>query len=285
MLGRGWARLVADDGRLAAVPGGPAGLRLQPRLRLAVLRRAGARQDLPDRRRPQRASACRCTCSSRSRSTSGSAGTSACGGEMPTTWVQEHFHPGTSIPLVGVLVSLVYCSHFLVMPTVAVVLWIRNRPRFRIWMRMVIALAVAGVATYFLYPMAPPWLADSGGVFPGPPVGRYTSEGFDLIGLHMVGGCSARGSTSSTRSPPCRRCTRRTRRSRPASSGSARRWWQKALLALLPARDGLLPALRRRALRRRRARRGGLRPGVIAALASAAPPTDPPRGRRTRPHW
>ena len=63
---------------------------------------------------------------------------------MPTTWVQEHFHPGTSIPLIGVLVSLVYCSHFLVMPTVAVVLWIRNRPRFLIWMRMVIALAVAG---------------------------------------------------------------------------------------------------------------------------------------------
>ena len=24
-------------------------------------------------------------------------------GEMPTTWVQEHFHPGTSIPLIGVL--------------------------------------------------------------------------------------------------------------------------------------------------------------------------------------
>ena len=47
-------------------------------------------------------------------------------------------------------------------------LWIRNRRRFRIWMRMVVVLAVAGVATYFLYPMAPPWLADNGGVFPGP---------------------------------------------------------------------------------------------------------------------
>ena len=107
--------------------------------------------------------------------------------------MQETFHPSTSIPLIGVFVSLVYCSHFLVMPTVAVVLWIRNRPRFLIWMRMVIALAVAGVATYFLYPMAPPWLADSGGVFPGPAVGRYTSEGFDLIGLHMVGGMVSQG--------------------------------------------------------------------------------------------
>ena len=51
----GLARLVADDGRLAAVPGGAARLRLQPRLRLAVLRRAGPREDLPDHRRPQRA--------------------------------------------------------------------------------------------------------------------------------------------------------------------------------------------------------------------------------------
>ena len=63
-------------------------------------------------------------------------------GTMPTVWVQEHFHPGTAIPWYGVLVSLVYCSHFLVMPIVAIVLWIRNRARFRVWMNMVIVLAV-----------------------------------------------------------------------------------------------------------------------------------------------
>ena len=77
----------------------------------------------------------------------------------------------------GLLISLVYVSHFLVMPTVAVLLWIRNRARFLIWMRMVIALAVAGVTTYFLYPMAPPWLAQEGGVFPGGFVGRAGSGG------------------------------------------------------------------------------------------------------------
>jgi len=114
-------------------------------------------------------------------------------GTMPTTWVQEHFHAGTSVPWYGVLVSLVYSSHFLVMPIVAIVLWITNRARFRVWMNMVIVLAVAGVATYVLFPMAPPWLADSGGVFPGGFVGRYTSEGFDLIGLHMIGGLVSQG--------------------------------------------------------------------------------------------
>ena len=147
------------------------------------------------------------------------------------------------------------------MPTVAVVLWIRNRPRFLIWMRMVIALAVAGVATYFLYPMAPPWLADSGGVFPGPPVGRYTSEGFDLIGLHMVGGMVSQGQylVNPVAAMPSLHTAYAT-----LAAGFfwfGKNWWQKALLGLLPVRDGLRPALRRRALRRRRDRRRGVRPG------------------------
>jgi membrane-associated phospholipid phosphatase len=159
-------------------------------------------------------------------------------GELPTTWVQEHFHPGVSIPWYGVLVSLVYCSHFLVMPSVAIVLWIRNRERFRIWMNMVIALAVAGVATYFLYPMAPPWLADNGGVFPGPYVGRYTSEGFDVVGLHMVGGLVSQGQylVNPVAAMPSLHTAYAT-----LAAGFfwfGKRWWQKALLACYPLAMG-----------------------------------------------
>jgi membrane-associated phospholipid phosphatase len=160
------------------------------------------------------------------------------GGTMPTTWVQEHFHPTASIPWYGVLVSLVYCSHFLVMPTVAVILWIRNRPRFLVWMRMVIALAVAGVATYFLYPMAPPWLADVGGVYPGPTVGRYTSEGFDTIGMHMVGGLVSQGQylVNPVAAMPSLHTAYAT-----LAAGFfwwGKRWWQKALLAGYPLAMG-----------------------------------------------
>lgn len=159
-------------------------------------------------------------------------------GAMPGTWVQEHFHPTTAIPWYGVLVSLVYCSHFLVMPIVAIVLWIRNRPRFQVWMRMVVVLAVAGVTTYFLYPMAPPWLADSGGVFPGPPVGRYTSEGFDLIGLHMVGGLVSQGQylVNPVAAMPSLHTAYAT-----LAAGFfwfGKRWWQKALLACYPLAMG-----------------------------------------------
>jgi membrane-associated phospholipid phosphatase len=160
------------------------------------------------------------------------------GGTMPTTWVQEHLHPGTSIPWYGVLVALVYCSHFLVMPTVAVILWIRNRPRFLIWMRMVIVLAVAGVATYFVYPMAPPWLADAGGVFPGPAVGRYSSEGFDLIGLHMVGGLVSQGQylVNPVAAMPSLHTAYATLAAGFFWWGKS--WWEKTLLACYPLAMG-----------------------------------------------
>jgi membrane-associated phospholipid phosphatase len=159
-------------------------------------------------------------------------------GTMPTIWVQEHFHHGTAIPWYGVLVSLTYSSHFLVMPIVAIVLWITNRARFRVWMNMVIALAVAGVTTYFLYPMAPPWLADNGGVFPGGFVGRYTSEGFDLIGLHMIGGLVSQGQylVNPVAAMPSLHTAYAT-----LAAGFfwfGRPWWGKLLLACYPVAMG-----------------------------------------------
>jgi membrane-associated phospholipid phosphatase len=156
------------------------------------------------------------------------------GSEMPTTWVQEHVHPTASIPWYGVGVSLVYCSHFLVMPIVAIVLWLGNRARFRVWMNMVIVLAVAGVTTYFLYPMAPPWLADNGGVFPVPLVGRYTSEGFDLVGLHMVGGLVSQGQylVNPVAAMPSLHTAYATLAAGFFWFGA--RWWQKVLLACYP---------------------------------------------------
>jgi membrane-associated phospholipid phosphatase len=124
------------------------------------------------------------------------------------------------------------------MPIVAIVLWIRNRRRFRVWMNLVVVLAVAGVATYFLYPMAPPWLANDGGVFPGPYVGRYTSEGFDLIGLHMVGGIVNQGQylVNPVAAMPSLHTAYAT-----LAAGFfwiGKRWWQKALLACYPLAMG-----------------------------------------------
>jgi membrane-associated phospholipid phosphatase len=160
-------------------------------------------------------------------------------GAMPTTWLQEHLHPDLHTPWYAAPISLTYSSHFLVMPTVAVVLWLVNRERFRVWMRMVVALAVAGVTTYFLYPMAPPWLADQRGVFPGPRVGRYSSDGFDLIGLHLVGGALDQGQylVNPVAAMPSLHMAYATLAAGLFWFG--RRWWQRALLALYPVAMGV----------------------------------------------
>jgi membrane-associated phospholipid phosphatase len=160
-------------------------------------------------------------------------------GGMPTTWVQEHLHPGTSVPWYGALTSLVYTSHFLVMPAVAVILWLTNQERFRVWMRMVVVLAVAGVATYVLYPMAPPWLADDAGIFPGPGVGRFTTEGFDRIGLELVGGALNQGQylVNPVAAMPSLHMAYATLAAGFFWFGKP--WWAKALLACYPLAMGL----------------------------------------------
>jgi hypothetical protein len=119
------------------------------------------------------------------------------GGTTPTQWLQANLHPGpadgTAIPWFALLVSLVYCSHYLVTPVTAVVMWLRDRSEFRQWMTMVVTLAVAGLATYVLLPTAPPWLASMQGDLGGAPVLRLTSEGFDQVGLNMVGSALSLG--------------------------------------------------------------------------------------------
>ena len=119
--GAAWGRMLLDWLPFQARA---AGLRLQPRLRLPLHRRADGRPRLPDPRRAQRARPAAPGATRRSTSTSGWPACSAIG-TTPTQWLQTHLHPGpvdgTAIPWFAVLVSLVYCSHYLVMPVTAVV--------------------------------------------------------------------------------------------------------------------------------------------------------------------
>ena len=198
-------------------------------------------------------------------------------GTTPTQWLQTQLHPGpvdgTAIPWFALLVSLVYCSHYLVMPVTAVVTWIRDRSEFRLWMSMVVTLAVAGLATYVLLPTAPPWLASYEGDLGGPTVLRLTSEGFDQVGLDMVGSALklGQGLVNPVAAMPSLHVAFATL--------AAGFWWSRVrrpyrpLLLLYPAGDVLLAGLRRRALRARRARRRRLRPG------------DPGRFRRWYARW
>jgi hypothetical protein len=50
---------------------------------------------------------------------------------------------------------------------------------------MVLALSLAGLATYVLYPAAPPWLAAKHGVIE--PVARISNAGWEVLGLPRAG--------------------------------------------------------------------------------------------------
>ena len=108
------------------------------------------------------------------------------GGHLPTVWLQQHlYHPG-AVQWWEVAVSLVYVSHFLAVPTVAVVLWVRSRVQWGRFMRRWFTLSLAGLITYFLYPAAPPWWAWEEGYLTEP-VARISTNGWNAIGLHSAG--------------------------------------------------------------------------------------------------
>ena len=102
-------------------------------------------------------------------------------GQVPTTWLQQHFYHPASVHWWDALATLVYASHFLATPIVAAVLWVRDRAVWFSYICRVIALAVAGLVTYTLFPEAPPWMAARDGLID--PVARLSSRGW--VWLHM----------------------------------------------------------------------------------------------------
>ncbi len=103
-------------------------------------------------------------------------------GAVPTVWLQAHV---TAPGWLAVLVTLVYSSHFVVTPLVLAVLWLRDRARWGRYARLVVALSLAGLTTYVLYPAAPPWLAARDGVIGA--VSRRSGDGWAELGLPRAG--------------------------------------------------------------------------------------------------
>lgn len=107
------------------------------------------------------------------------------GGVVPTVWLQDHLYH-INIQWYDVAVSFVYFSHFVTALIVAVVLWMRNRARWASFIRRFITLNVLGLATYFLYPAAPPWMA-AYDLYIQPIHDGLATRGWSAIGLHGAG--------------------------------------------------------------------------------------------------
>jgi hypothetical protein len=108
------------------------------------------------------------------------------GGQIPTLWLQHHLYDAFHIHWYDILASLVYFSHFVTALTVAAVLWMRNRQMWASFVRRWFTLTALGLATYFLYPAAPPWWAAKYGLIT--PINQNAiTRGWSALGLHFAG--------------------------------------------------------------------------------------------------
>ncbi len=103
----------------------------------------------------------------------------------PTEWLQEHLYRPDSVTPWDVAFTLIYTSYFIVPFAVAGTLWARNRDSFLQFSRRLVSLAVAGLATYIVFPAAPPWMAAERGLLSG--VQRTTGKGWEVLSVGTAG--------------------------------------------------------------------------------------------------
>jgi hypothetical protein len=108
------------------------------------------------------------------------------GTPIPNVWFQEHFykdppHPGWwNYPAFGI-----YLTHFFATLVIAAVLWKVAYPKFKRWRNLVVALFTAGLATYVLYPAAPPWWASEHGYLSFG-IRKVISDLWNHFGIHAA---------------------------------------------------------------------------------------------------
>lgn len=111
-------------------------------------------------------------------------------GELPTQRLQNWLCASTCADMSAgrwydTLFTATYASHFVCGLILAVVLWLRNRDHWVRWMRRYLALNLAGLTIYVLYPMVPPWMASDNGTFT-PSIERMTGRGGHGPGLQLA---------------------------------------------------------------------------------------------------
>jgi len=117
------------------------------------------------------------------------------GGTVPSVWLQQHLlHPGSPQWYDG-LATLIYTSHFLATPSMAAVLWLRDRECWWAFIARVVGLSLAGLVTYVLFPGAPPWYAARDGVIG--PVIRATARGWIWLHVNHAGNLLSEGQLAS----------------------------------------------------------------------------------------
>lgn len=112
------------------------------------------------------------------------------GGQVPTVTLQHWLWHGRVV-WYDVICWAVYLTHFFFTPVLAAVLWRLNRRRFRKFAMLVIGLSFAGLATYAVFPAAPPWMASQRHLIA--PITRIVPQVWTVLPLRSSGGIVERG--------------------------------------------------------------------------------------------
>ena len=102
-------------------------------------------------------------------------------GQTPTEWLQHHLYNPNVVSGWNVFFTLTYTSYFLTPFVLAGWLWAHDRREYLRFAKRLVSLALAGVATYILFPAEPPWMAADEGLLHN--VVRTTGEGWKIIGV------------------------------------------------------------------------------------------------------
>jgi membrane-associated phospholipid phosphatase len=100
-------------------------------------------------------------------------------GEVPTEWLQDRLYEPGVVMWWDVAFTVVYTSYFIVPFALAGYFLARDRLAFKRFTRRFVTLTLAGLATYILFPAAPPWLAADQGALEE--VHRTTGNGWEVI--------------------------------------------------------------------------------------------------------
>jgi hypothetical protein len=112
-------------------------------------------------------------------------------GSDPNVWLQDKFYEPGAVRWYDVAGSLIYFTHFCVPMGIAIALWARNRDRWVQYVRRLATVLFLGVATFVVFPAAPPWMVSKEGGMDL--IARPTVRGWTHLGLDTVSRVIERG--------------------------------------------------------------------------------------------
>jgi membrane-associated phospholipid phosphatase len=108
-------------------------------------------------------------------------------GVVPTEWLQQRFFDSSHLHWWDYAATLVYFMHFVAPLAFGLVLWLTRPYRFARFAAGLLGLSVMGLATYLLFPAAPPWMAAQHGLLHVQQVLSYTLGAFpDRVQLPTI---------------------------------------------------------------------------------------------------